>query len=328
VFALVLLLVAALLQQGPLPPPPQMDPAVEVAPGIHLIRGAVVRGRGPDGNTVILDAPDGLIAVDTGRHTYHSDAILAFARARKRPIAAIVNSHWHLDHASGNRRLKAEFPAARVYTTRAIDRVIAPGGFLVRDLERVRGLLDKPDVAELQKDEIRIFLATMDVRDTLKPDVAVEKSAVVPVAGRRLDLRVTDGAVSDADVWIYEADARVAIIGDLVTMPVPFFETACPDRWASSLNDVWATPFTTAVPGHGPPMSRAEFDTYRQAFGEFVACVRSETAAPECAATWTDGIAPLLGDDPERRKAVTGNASYYVGYLRDNGGKAPDCRAR
>jgi glyoxylase-like metal-dependent hydrolase (beta-lactamase superfamily II) len=327
--ALLLAMFATLLQQpGPLPPPPQMDPAVEVAPGIHLIRGAVVRGRGPDGNTIILEAPDGLIVVDTGRHTYHSDAILAFASARKRPIAAIVNTHWHLDHSSGNRRLKAAFPAARVYTTRAIDRVIAPGGFLVRDLERVRGLLEKPDVPELQKDEIRIFLATMDVRDTLEPDIAVERSATVPMAGRSIDVRVTDGAVSDADVWIYEPDAKVAIVGDLITMPVPFFETACPDRWTASLNDVWATPFTTAIPGHGPPMSRSEFDTYRQAFGKFVACVRSDAAPPECAATWTDGIAALLGDDRERRTAVTGNASYYVGYLRDNGGKAPDCKAR
>ena len=68
--------------------------------------------------------------VDTGRHPWHSDGILAFARDRKQPIAAIVNTHWHLDHSSGNRRLKAAHPAAKVYTTRAVDRALAPGGFL------------------------------------------------------------------------------------------------------------------------------------------------------------------------------------------------------
>jgi len=28
------------------------------------------------------------------------------------------------------------------------------------------------------------------------------------------------------------------------------------------------------------------------------------------------------------RKQVQANAEYYVGYLRDNGGKAPDCTAQ
>ena len=108
------------------------------------------------------------------------------------------------------------------------------------------------------------------------------------------------------------------------TLPTPADHAAHgPDL---SLDDVWATPFATAIPGHGPPMSRREFDTYRQAFGKFVACVRSDAAPPECASTWTDGIAPLLGDDAARRKAATDNAGYYVGYLRNNGGKAPDCR--
>ena len=39
--------------------------------------------RGPDGNTVIFVAPDGLVVVDTGRHPWHSDGILGFARDRK-----------------------------------------------------------------------------------------------------------------------------------------------------------------------------------------------------------------------------------------------------
>jgi hypothetical protein len=36
----------------------------------------------------------------------------------------------------------------------------------------------------------------------------------------------------------------------------------------------------------------------------------------------------LIGADPKRREAVIANAEYYVGYLRPNGGKAPDCLAK
>jgi len=98
--------------QSPAPAPPPEQPQ-ELAPGWHVIRGVPMPGRGPDGNTVVIDAPDGLIVIDTGRHTQHSDKILAFARERKRPIAAIINTHWHLDHSSGNRRGDRPFALAR-----------------------------------------------------------------------------------------------------------------------------------------------------------------------------------------------------------------------
>jgi glyoxylase-like metal-dependent hydrolase (beta-lactamase superfamily II) len=321
---LTLVLAISLLQAQALTPP---EPPVEIADGMFLIRAVAMPGRGPDGNTVILDAPAGLIVVDTGRHTTQTDAILAFARDRKRPIVAIVNTHWHLDHSSGNGRLKAVYPQARVYTSSAIDKVLAPGGFLSRNLEEAKKTL-AATTDPVRRDEIEIFIATMVADKDLRPDVTVNSSGRLTIAGRALDMRVTDKAVSDADLWLFDASSKVAVIGDLVTVPVPFFETACPDRWRASLDEVWATPFETAIPGHGLPMTRAQFDVYRQSFGTFVSCVRSEAAPSQCATGWVDGVGSLIGDDAARRKAVAGNAEYYVGYLRRNGGKAPDCTAR
>jgi glyoxylase-like metal-dependent hydrolase (beta-lactamase superfamily II) len=325
---LTALLVALGLLQTPAAAAPAPEAPVEIAPGVHLIRSVVVPGRGPDGNTIVFEGPDGLVVVDTGRHTWQSDAILAFARARKRPIVAIVNTHWHLDHSSGNRRIKAEYPRARVYTTRAVDRAIGAGGFLTRDLDRVRGRIQAPDTPPVMKEEMQIFVATMDARETLRPDVPVEASTTMRLAGRPLDVRVTDGAVTDADVWIYDAAAKVAVLGDLATVPVPYFETACPDRWTAALDEVWATPFETAIPGHGRPLTRAQFDAYRGGLKQFVACARSERPAADCGADWVTATTPILGDDAERRKAVAEGIQYYVKYLRDGGGKAPDCRAR
>lgn len=322
--ALMLLLIATLLQAPALTP---AEPPVEIAPGMFLIRPVAMPGRGPDGNTVIFDGPDGLIVVDTGRHTTQTDAILAFARERNRPVAAIVNTHWHLDHSSGNGRLKAAFPNARVYTTNAIDKVLAPGGFLARNLESTKQVLASTTDA-VRREEMQIFIDTMAASGGLKPDVPLTRSASATIAGRVLDVRVTDQAVSDADVWLFDAPSKVAVIGDLVTVPVPYFETACPDRWKASLDEVWATPFETAIPGHGRPMTRAQFDVYRQSFGAFVSCVRSDAAPAQCATGWADGVRSLIGDDSARHKAVAANAEYYVGYLRSNGGKAPDCTAR
>lgn len=322
-----LLLVIALLFQSPAAAPPAPEAPQQLAPGWFLIRGIPMPGRGPDGNTIVIDAPGGLVVVDTGRHAQHSDRILAFAKERNKPIAAIVNTHWHLDHSSGNVRLKAAYPNAKVYTTNAIDRVLAPGGFLARNLEDARRMYDSVTNG-VQKDEMKIFFDTMDAQKNLRPDVPLTSSAPVQIAGRSIDVHVTDQAVSDADVWIYDKVNKLAVIGDLMTVPVPYFETACPDRWKAALDDVWATDFETAVPGHGRPVTRPQLDAYRQSLATFTACARSDRPAAECSAGWVEGASILIGDDADRRKAVAANMDYYVGYLRKGGGKAPDCLAR
>jgi len=313
---LPLLLIAQLTSESPAAPHVR-----EVAPSVHLLAGGFEPERGPDGNTVIFDAPQGLVVVDTGRHTWHSAAILAYARERGRPIAAIVNTHWHLDHSSGNGRLKAEYPRARVYTTTAIDRVIAQGGFLARNADGAREMLAGDEISAVQREEVEIFLDTMAHSEVLRPDVVVDRSQRMRLGGRRFDVHVTRGAVTDADVWLYDRRTRVAVIGDLVTFPAPFFETACPQRWREALHEVWATPFETVIPGHGAPMSRAQFDSWRGAYGAFIDCVGSDAEAAVCATAWAQAMAPFNNGQPQG----AGMATYYVGYLRENGGKSPDC---
>lgn len=317
---LALLLATELAAQTPVVPAGR-----DIASGVYLQPGGFEPGRGPDGNTVIFDAPQGLVVVDTGRHTWHSDAILAYARERGRPIAAIANTHWHLDHSSGNGRLKAAYPGARVYTTSAIDRVIGPGGFLTRNLEGARGMLTSgEEMPPVQREEIQIFIDTMAHAETLRPDVVLDRSQRMRLAGRRFDIHVTNGAVTDADVWLYDRRTRIAVIGDLVTFPAPFFETACPQRWREALDEVWATPFRTAIAGHGEPMTRDQFNTWRVAFGAFIDCAGSSAEAAACAWAWAQATAAFNTDELSQRRA-TGMAEYYVGFLRENGGKSPDC---
>jgi glyoxylase-like metal-dependent hydrolase (beta-lactamase superfamily II) len=282
--------------------------------------------RGPDGNTIIFEGRDGLVVVDTGRHAWHSDAILAIAAAEGEPIVAIINTHWHLDHASGNRRLKAAFPRAVLFTTHAVDRTLEPGGFLMRNLEGARERLSDPEATPVQREERANFIATMGASAQLQPDVALTRSEQRRFAGRRLEVHITEGAVTDADIWLYDRRTHVAVLGDLVTFPSPFFETACPEQWRAELDRVSATPFEIAIPGHGAPMTRAHFDAYRATYGAFIDCVSSEADAAQCATVWTDGVAALaaIADLTEAAEYAT----YYVGFLRENGGAAPTCLRR
>lgn len=319
------LLLATLLAEAPaaVAPPPR-----EIVPGVELLPGAMLPERGPDGNTIVFDAPEGLVVVDTGRHVWHSDAILAFAKSRGRPIAAIVNTHWHLDHSSGNGRLRAAYPDAPVYATSAVDRALGDGGFLARNLESAKSMLDDPKLGDVEKDEIRIFVATMAARDVLRPEVVVSEAGETRLAGKSFDVHLTHGAVTDADLWLYDAASRVAVLGDLVTFPAPFFETACPAAWRRALDEVRSIPFRVAIPGHGEPMDPAQFDAWRRAFGSFMDCVAGTAEAGECAVTWADGIASFTAGDEQARRAARGYAEYYAGFLRANDGNSADCQSR
>jgi hypothetical protein len=123
------------------PPTPR-----EVAQGVWLIPGAIIPNREPDGNTVIFDAPEGLIVVDTGRHEWHHRAILALASDRRKPIKIIVNTHWHLDHVSGNPAIRAAFPGLRVYGSGAINNALT--GFLASSASEGAGYIDDPALPE------------------------------------------------------------------------------------------------------------------------------------------------------------------------------------
>jgi hypothetical protein len=164
----------------------------------------------------------------------------------------------------------------------------------------------------------------MENAGLLRPDVPIDRSQTLDLAGRKLSVRVAANAVTDADVWLYDEATSVAVIGDLVTFPAPFFESACPARWEAALDDVWATPFRVAVPGHGAPMTREQFDAYRGAFKRFRACVGSDNPVETCATGWTTDVASFLDGAAAQREA-TEYANYYVTFLRKGGGASADC---
>jgi glyoxylase-like metal-dependent hydrolase (beta-lactamase superfamily II) len=209
-----------------------------------------------------------------------------------------------------------------------VERVLAADGFLTRNLAAARPMLDDRALGEVRRDEVQIFIATMQQQDTLRPDVVIERSGAHKLAGKAFDVRVTDRAVTDADVWLIDPESGIAVIGDLVTFPVPFFETACPVQWRSALDDVLAARFDRAIPGHGEPMTPEQLGTYRDAFSAFIDCVGSDAESNACATVWADGIESLTGDDGPERDSTLRNAGYYVGLLRENGGKSRDCLAR
>lgn len=278
-----------------------------LAQGVHLVPGTFVAGEQPDGNTVILDAPEGLIVFDTGRHPHHSDRILAAARAAGRPVAAVINSHWHLDHVSGNIALREAFPQLTVHASNGIDAALT--GFLATYRKQLLHALDGEATAA-QKATWRAELARVEKGHELRPTHPVLRDETRSIAGRKLQLYLQSDAVSAGDVWVFDPDSRVLLAGDLVTLPAPLFDTACAARWSRSLQRLRDVDFALLVPGHGAPMSRPQFERYIDAFDRLLVCAAGERGARSCVSSWKTDLGDLLV--PGQSELATRQLDYYI----------------
>ncbi len=282
--------------------------AGEIADGIHLLPGGFVPGSQPDGNTVILEAPEGLIVVDTGRHAGHTQAILDFAAAAREPVAAIVNTHWHLDHIGGNPRVRLAYPDVRVWASGALAGAMT--GFLADYRAQLEDALARTDCDTASAATMRAELTILDAGVALAPDEIVTASGARTIAGRRLVLGLEERAVTAGDVWLFDPATGVLIAGDLVTLPVPLLDTACPRRWQAVLARLAEVDFAVLVPGHGPAMSRDDFARYRAAFGNLLDRAAADSSAADCADGWLRDAGPLVPDDEHGFVRVL--LDYYV----------------
>jgi len=183
--------------------------ATVVAPGVDLIRGTFVAGTQPDGNTVVFEAPGGLVVFDTGRHREHTQKILDFASAAKKPIVAIVNSHWHLDHVGGNVMLRKAYPDVRVYASGAIDDALH--GFLASYHAQLEDAIAKAGDDSTKTAPWKAEIALIDAGPALGPDERITEGRMRAIAGRTFRVGLESHAVTAGDVWLYDPSQALAV---------------------------------------------------------------------------------------------------------------------
>jgi glyoxylase-like metal-dependent hydrolase (beta-lactamase superfamily II) len=286
--------------------------STRLAPDIDLIYGAYVPDEQPDGNSIVIRAPNGLIVIDTGRHVQHTQNIIDFAQQTNRPIRAIINSHWHLDHVGGDSRIRTLYPEVQIYASDAIEGAMS--GFLVRYKKYLEDALEKsPEGPKAQgwRDELDII----EKLPAALPTEVVTKTTQYTIAGRDLVLHLEPYSVTAGDVWVFDPATRVLAAGDLVTLPVPFLDTACPEHWKTALRNLAETDFQILIPGHGAPMYRREFARYRHAYENLLECTASTRSKEQCAEGWVRDVGNLLADK-ERANAKSILVSYVDSSLR------------
>jgi hypothetical protein len=158
-------------------------------------------------------------------------------------------------------------------------------------------------------------IALIDAGPVLYPDEPVQASGTRMLAGRPFHVGLERNAVTAGDVWLLDPATHVLAAGDLVTLPAPLFDSACPARWQAALVRLGKVDFRQLVPGHGAPMRRAQFEIYRHAFDDLLACAASAQPKSACVDGWMrDANALIPAADPELARSLV---DYYVdGSLR------------
>ena len=306
--------------------PPRPAIATEAPAGpMTLLRGRFVSGEQPDGNSVLLRGRDGMIVIDSGRHARHQQRILAAVRATGLPIVAIINTHWHLDHIAGNPTLRSAYPQAEVYANPQVGQALA--GFLGDYRRELLALIARAPAESADVLAWREEVARIDAGERLLPTRPVLAGESASIAGRRLQLGLERNAASGGDVWVLDPASRTVIAGDLVTLPAPLFDTACVEGWRAALARLDAVEFEQLVPGHGAPMTHAQFSQYRVAFGRLLDCAAGTASADSCRAGWMRDAADLIeADDTALANSLL---DYYIGQVlrAPSAGQAKYCRA-
>jgi glyoxylase-like metal-dependent hydrolase (beta-lactamase superfamily II) len=99
-------------------PPDTTIERVTLGPGIYLFRVPSARDMWTATNSVVIVNDDDVTVFDSC--TRPSTARLIVGEIRKltpKPVRVLINSHWHMDHWSGNEVFAREFPGLEIIAT-------------------------------------------------------------------------------------------------------------------------------------------------------------------------------------------------------------------
>ena len=185
----------------------------------------------------VIGGADGLVVIDTRATHPLADELRADMRALGRlPLAAVVNTHGHWDHAFGNARF---LPTPIWGHVRCATMIVDRG-------EEMRARLI-PEFPDEPFDEVELT----------PPSELFDESATIDLGDRQVELRYLGRGHTDNDIVITVPDASVLLAGDLLeNAPAPGFGDSYPIAWVETGRALLELVDGVVVPGHGDPFDR------------------------------------------------------------------------
>ncbi len=211
----------------------------------YKLRNNISVLEGSGGNIAVLTGPDGKLLVDAGIGVSRPQLSKALAELGGEPVAHLINTHWHFDHADGNEWLHA-------------------AGAKIVAHENTRKHL-----SGIQRVEDWDYNFLPSPAGALPAEVFAREHEL-KLNGASISLKHYGPAHTDSDVSVSFAEANILHAGDTYWNGIyPFIDYSTGGSIdgmisASDANLAAAKSDTIIIPGHGRPVSnKAELQEFR-----------------------------------------------------------------
>jgi glyoxylase-like metal-dependent hydrolase (beta-lactamase superfamily II) len=262
-----------------------------LAPDIYVLQRPDVLRQPVEPNALVIVNERDVVVDPGGVPRSAENAIKLIRSVTDKPVAVLVNTHWHGDHVLGNQVYRQEFPDVRIVAHANTHRDITGKPLeyigrqdkmfvdLVADWEAkaAAGTLEPKRVAILP--DLKLAMAENRRVRVTPPTETFTDTLVLQHGRREIQVRYLgrDNTEGDAIVWLPRE--RVLASGDLVVAPIPYGFGSFPKEWIATLDRIAAYDFKLLVPGHGDVMTgrdhiRLVQDMLREVRKQVAACVK------------------------------------------------------
>jgi glyoxylase-like metal-dependent hydrolase (beta-lactamase superfamily II) len=276
-----------LAAQEPSPPQVPALERVQLTDHVFLFRAPGDLDKWTATNSVVVINDDGVLVYDT--NTLPSTALMVLAGIRAltdEPVRYVINSHWHMDHWSGNEVYADSFPGVQIvatYTTRNyMARMPAPFFANMPGLEAARVRLDSAlargtfsdgePVTEARVEAIRanhrevaVFEREIMTTRRVLPNTTYTDSLSFASGGREFRLYSMTGDAAGSTV-LYLPEERILVTGDVLVRrsdgrgAQPWtMNSFAVSEWLDALRRLESFDAAIIVPGQGPALYDGEY---------------------------------------------------------------------
>ncbi len=276
-------------------------------------------------NSVMIEAPEGLIIVDTGESAEQSRKVLAeFRKISDKPIKAIVYTHFHPDHINGVKGFVSEEQVksgeVQIYAQESLlDNVVTQGALVGPILSMRSGYSFGAALPDSDKQQMNAGLGPLaheGASTFIAPTITFKDKLDTTIAGLPVQFLHVPSEAPD-EIVLYLPDNRVLISAEVTQGPtLPNIHTLRgtkfrdPVVWVDSLDKLRAFQADYMVPLHGQPVSgKDKVEEVLRMTRDAIAYIHDQTVR------WMNkGLTP---DELVEKVQLPPHLAGYTPYLRE-----------
>ncbi|MGH7726954.1 MAG: MBL fold metallo-hydrolase [Candidatus Eiseniibacteriota bacterium] len=270
-----------------------------LADGVFAVVRREPLGLANHSNTLLVIGDRDVLVVDTPFTLEATRAVIGELRKlTKKPVRAVVNTHWHDDHTFGNQVYRDSFPNAEFIAHEHTAEDMASVGVENRKTQVEGGALGLADIRRaierdtsftglpMTGDERASYASTLAIAETYLAEVpefritlptrTFARLLTLEQGKRKVEIRWFGRGNTRGDAVVFLPKERVLAAGDLVNVPVPVAGASFLGEWIAALDSLRALGPLVIVPGHGPVL---EGDAQIVATARLLSSVKQQTDA-------------------------------------------------